>query len=273
MQSLTDIVFIRKGGQKTVSTAIHPTLGKVAYKQITITSPEVLERTKREIRAVKLLGSPNVPTIFEHNCDQVGAAEVWIVEQFIEGKTVKALIESGTRFDLKELVDFLRTMLTVCVLAEGKNLVHRDIKPDNIIQDIAQKFWLIDYGIARHLDLNSITPSQRGMGVFTLGYASSEQFRNLKREIDIRADLFSISVVGHEMVTGRNHYRENTADPLVVLHRMERLAQPPLTIRGDTQFQLSAFLSLLGDPRRTRRPKDAATALQIFNSILPTLRF
>lgn len=62
------------------------------------------------------------------------------------------------------------------------SLVHRDIKPLNIILDNKGKFWLLDFGIAKHLDLVSITPTNNPFGPFTLGYASSEQFRNFKKD-------------------------------------------------------------------------------------------
>ena len=121
------------------------------------------------------------------------------------------------------------------------------------------------------MSLESLTKSAAHFGLFTLGYASTEQFRNLKKDIDIRADLFSIAVVAHEMLTGENYYRKNTADPIAVLHKMERTSIDPFIISGDAQFQLSAFICMLGDFRRTRRPRTAVEALQIFNNVKSTL--
>jgi len=87
--------------------------------------------------------------------------------------------------------------------AERSQIVHRDVKPENIMQDSAGGFWLLDFGIARHLDLSSLTASGLPYRKMTLGYAPPEQCRNFKREIDSRADLFALGVTMHECATVR----------------------------------------------------------------------
>lgn len=209
---------------------------------------------------------------FGHNCDDASAGSLWVVEQYIEGETIRERLNTRIKFTTAEVVRFIDTMLSLAVLSEQKMLVHRDIKPDNIMIDSTGKFWLLDFGIARHLDLDSLTQSAQQFGLFTLGYASTEQFRNLKRDIDIRADLFSIGVVAHEMISGENYYRKDTNDPLAILKRMEKVSISPLLIEGDTQFQLSAFICMIGDFRRTRRPRTAQEAQAIFNNIKSTIQ-
>lgn len=128
LDELTDIQFERKGGQKEVFSAQHPLYGKVAYKKILTTDPLNLERTKREIRAATLLNSDHVPKIYGNNCDEVGAVSLWVVEQYVEGDTIRDKLISGYKFSPKEIVLFIDTMLALSVLAEQKTLVHRDIK-------------------------------------------------------------------------------------------------------------------------------------------------
>lgn len=272
LNELSNITFFKKGGQKEVYTADHPALGKVAYKKIKIIDPVDLERMKREIRAVTLIDSENIPKIYYENCDEPGITEIYIVEQFIEGQTIREKLSRGEKFDTKFILEFLDTMLRLSVRAEALNIIHRDIKPDNIIIDTLGKIWMLDYGIARHIDMESLTQSAQHFGLFTLGYASTEQFRNLKKEIDIRADLFSIGIVAHELLTGENIYRKNTFDPLAILKNMEKYSPPPLRIEGDTLFQLSAFICMIGDHRRTRRPRTAVEAQVIFNNVRGTVR-
>jgi eukaryotic-like serine/threonine-protein kinase len=270
ISKLSNLKPLATGGQKEVYLATHDDFGQVAYKIIK-SNTNIFERTKREIRAVSLLNHPNIPKIYEHNCEQENT-DLFIIEEFIDGKTLRQVISLGKRFVISEIVNFLDVMLDIAVLAESKSLVHRDIKPDNIILDDDNKIWLLDFGIARHLDLESLTQTEEPFGLFTLGYASSEQFRNFKKEIDIRADLFSIGVVVHEMVTGLNFYRKGTDDPLMILKRLEKLSLPPIRIEGDIQFQLSTFIKMIGDYRRTRRPRNAKEALDIYNSVKTTLR-
>ena len=268
---LTNITQVQGGGQKEVYFADHPEKGSVVFKKV-FPKDDSIERSKRELRAVRIINSANIPVIYFHNCDELLPNPLWIIEQRISGTNLREVLKTGKSFSIHEICNFLETMLNLAILSEKNNLVHRDIKPENIMLDEKGKFWLLDYGIARHLDLKSITDSNSPFGVFTLGYASSEQFRNLKKDIDIRSDLFSIGVVAYELLQGENYYIKDTGnDVFQIIKKLENFPLPAQVIRGDTQFQLSAFIRLLGDHRRNRRPKSAFQAKEIFTSILPTL--
>jgi serine/threonine protein kinase len=270
--NLTNLIPLKTGGQKEVYSAEHPIHGKVVFKKIKPNS-EGLERTKREIRAALIIDSTYVPKIIAHNCNEISPQYLWLVEKFVPGVSLRELLENGRKFNTKEVVRFLDIMLNITVKSEKKELVHRDIKPDNIIFGVDGNFHLLDFGIARHLDLESLTASNNHFGLFTIGYASSEQFRNKKRDIDIRTDLFSIGVVCYEMLKGENFYTVGVNhDFMRVLKKLENSSLPPLRINGDTQFQLSTFIRMLGDHRRTRRPRTAQEALNIFNTLLDTLK-
>jgi len=273
INELTDIQEIKKGGQKEVFLANHPDHGQVVFKKI-FPNENSVARTKREIRAVSLLEEASfIPNIIAHNCEEDSPDFLWIIEEFISGLNLRDVFVSGRTFDIVDIVKFLGTMLEIAVLSESNSLVHRDIKPENIILDDNDNFWLLDFGIARHLDLVSITDSNDPFGLFTVGYASSEQFRNLKKMIDIRADLFSIGVVCHEMLRGENFYMTDVDNDIFkVLAKLANSSLPPLRIEGDTQFLLSTFISILGDHRRNRRPTTAFEAQLIFNSLRETLR-
>lgn len=272
INELVDLKPLKKGGQKEVYSGVHPTYGDIVFKKI-FPNPNSLSRTKREIRAVALLNDANfIPKIISHNCSDQNPEFLWLVEERVNGSNLRDVFSEGKVFETQEIVNFLDTMLKIAVLSEEANLVHRDIKPENIILDSNNNFWLLDFGIARHLDLVSITESKEPFGLFTVGYASSEQFRNLKKMIDIRADLFSIGVVCHEMIKGSNFYTTDVDNDIFkVIKKLENSSLPPLRIEGDAQFQLSTFISLLGDHRRNRRPKTAKEAVQIFTAIKETI--
>jgi serine/threonine-protein kinase len=272
LNQLKNVEPLQVGGQKEVFSARHPQHGDVVYKVIKKSS-DSYERTKREIVAVANINSPNVPKIYAHNVADINPDPLWILEERISGLTLRELLTRGDRFNTSDVVRFLETCLEILVLAENNSLVHRDIKPNNIILSDRGEFYLIDFGIARHLDLESITATNSPFGVFTIGYASSEQFKNLKSEIDIRADLFSLGVVANEMFTGQNYYvQASNRDMMKILYLQENNSLPPLRIDGDPEYQLSTFISLLGDHRRTRRPRTAAEALSIFKTVKQTLK-
>ena len=109
--------------------------------------------------------------------------------------------------------------------------------------DEAGKLWVIDFGIARVLDLPSLTGTANFFGVFTPGYGAPEQIRNMKAEINSRADLFSIGVVMHEMMIGTNLYLNGAKDAMDVLRRMLNADLPAPTHSKDVNGELSLFVS------------------------------
>ncbi len=261
---------LSSGGQKEVFRCHHQKYGDVVIKIIKPSEDE-FERTLREIKVAEIIKSNNVPGIFKTNIEETQSPPIWIIEEYISGKTLRELLKEGKKFSLSEVVDFIDTLLKISIETEKHRIVHRDIKPDNIILDTKGKYWLLDFGIARHLELNSLTSTNQGLGLFTVGYAAPEQFRNIKRDISVRADLFSIGVVAMELFTGKNPFVKNARSIIDVLHNTETYILPTLTIKGDTQYELAAFINVLGDKRLSRRPSSAKEAYEIFVSVKPTL--
>lgn len=269
----TDVVKIAQGGQKEVFKGNHPVFGSIVIKRVQVGDSSLkVERLKREVKAVQRLKMIAVPPIFFSNCDEKDLVEFYIIEKYIPGLTLRMMLENSKIWNTAEVVSFLGQMLNIIIETEKINIIHRDIKPENIICDHAGKYWLLDFGISRHLDLDTITTDIPFGGPCTLGYAASEQFRNLKREIDSRTDLFSLGVVAYELLTGRNEYIIGVQSPLEILHKIESAPLPFLDIKGDSQFLLASFIHILGNNMRNRRPKNAAFALQMLEIIKPSLK-
>ena len=152
------------------------------------------------------------------------------------------------------------------------HIVHRDIKPENLILTHDQLVYFLDFGIARILDMQSLTQSDAAFGPHTPGYAAPEQFNNLKRDIDSRADLFSLGVVTYECLTGRNPFRENAASILDVLQRTATVTPASYQVAGDDQHLLMGLISSMMGKTPSMRPKDATQALGWLNVIKPTLK-
>lgn len=267
---LERVEILSSGGQKEVFKGYHKKYGDIVLKVIKPSDDEY-ERTIREIKAAKIIDSDHVPKVYDTNIADSKPSPIWLLEQYIPGKTLRQLLHEGKKFSLSEIVRFLETMLKIAIEAEKKKIVHRDIKPENIILDDSSRYWLIDFGIARHLELSSITSSSRDFGLFTVGYAAPEQFRNIKKEISIRSDLFSIGIVAIELITGKNPFIEKSRNPLDILRNTETVILPTLKLEGDPQYELAAFLKVLGDKRISRRPSSAREAYEILASIKQTL--
>jgi serine/threonine-protein kinase len=263
---------IGRGGQKRVFK-IKNNSDQIQVLKLIETTNDSLERIKREIRASLIIEHDNIPKIMLSNTATISDKNTlaWIIEEFIEGVSLRNLFENGKYFSMADVILFLDTILSILEKSEEKKIIHRDIKPENILFDSKGKYWLIDFGIARHLDLTSLTDSNSPFGPCTVGYSSSEQFRNRKHDIDIRADLFSLGVVTTEMLTGYNPYTHGIDNILLIIRNIERQPLPLLPIKGDTRYLLAQFIRTLGDNRPSRRPSSAREAREIFNLIKPTL--
>jgi len=284
-KSLIDMIFsdiggkyqlldeIGRGGQKKVYKIRHES-GEVQVLKLIETTTDSLERVKREIIAPSIIEHSSIPKVLASNASTISDrknSRVWLIEEYIDGTSLRKILESGRKFLTNEVVLFLDTILSILEKSEKKKIIHRDIKPENILLDVNGKYWLIDFGIARHLDLESLTDTNSPFGPCTVGYSASEQFRNRKHDIDIRVDLFSVGVVAAEMLSGYNPYTKDADNILHIIRDIERRPLPLLRIKGDTRYLLAQFIRALGDNRASRRPSSAREAREIFEVIKPTL--
>jgi serine/threonine-protein kinase len=255
---LSGLTPVAGGGQKWVYRATHRRDGNVVLKVIKPGSDA--ERIKREILAVQRIASPRVPRILDTNLLVLPMGQfVWLREQLVPGRSVRAVIDSRV-LSPEELRRLAEHALEALEAGERVRIVHRDVKPDNLMLDATGSFWLLDFGIARHLDLESATPTAQHYGVFTPGYAPPEQFNNLKREIDSRADLFALGVTLWECATRRNPFRDGIRDGLEVLRRVESISLDRVD-RTDLDPALRDLIYSLTRPRADHRPSSAQDAL------------
>jgi serine/threonine protein kinase len=179
------------------------------------------------------------------------------------------MLVKGHRLDAMRAVTLAAQTLEALAITESRRIVHRDIKPDNLMMDLGGNFWLLDFGLARHMDLESLTATG-GMGVGTLGYAPPEQYRNRKKEIDVRADIFGLGITMYEMIHGTNPFREGAATVHEVFQRIENMPLPKSGISGDSEGRLASLILYMCQRRREHRPRSAAAALTIAKALMQT---
>jgi len=227
-----------------------------------------LESVRREILAVARVQSPRVPRILNQGQLQTQFGTfVWLREQRIIGDSLRDILRTGPLAP-REVVRLGIQMLEALAQAETVQIVHRDVKPENIMRDGRGDYWLLDFGIARHLTLPSVTPTAWPFGKFTLGYASPEQCRNMKPDIDSRADLFALGVTLYECATGTNPFLEPPpANDLEKLRRVETVPLAPLVIEISGAHLLRDFIQATTQKRRDLRPRTAQTALDWMREI------
>lgn len=263
---LQNLQLLGRGGQKEVFSAHHAVEGDVVLKLL---NPlQDLESVRREILAVARVQSPRVPRILDQgNLQTQFGTFVWIREERIVGDSLRAILHAGPLAP-EEVVKLGVQMLEALAQAETVQIVHRDVKPENIMRDAQGNYWLLDFGIARHLTLPSVTPTAWPFGKFTLGYASPEQCRNMKPDIDSRADLFALGVTLYECATGTNPFLvPPPASDLEKLRRVETVPLAPLVIGISGADLLRDLIQAVTQKRRDLRPRTAQTALDWMREI------
>lgn len=168
------------------------------------------ERVAREITGLQKLDHPNIVKLREYTfTSKDGLDKHYIVEEFVDGFDLTTLLsdwETWGRSDVASFFDSLASALTALELAK---IVHRDLKPSNIRVRVDGGPVIIDFGLARLLDMPDLTRTSQGADIGTPLYFAPEQFIGTKHEIDHRTDLFALGVLMFQSLTGVHpFYRE-----------------------------------------------------------------
>ena len=268
---LADICPLKDGGQKLVFRCEHAEYGPCVLKLV---KPWAADRLDREIEAVRRLmkfKSDNVPRIYGTDTvsSQIGSL-ISILEQRISGVDLADVLRDRN-FGKQQVLRLAFDLLSAVSDAESVNVVHRDIKPANIKIDSHGAAWLLDFGIARILDLESRTRTDALVGPHSPGYSAPEQFRYQKHDIDSRADLFAIGVVLFESAMGTNPFLEGAANSEEVLRRVEKDPLPRLELIWDFDSLFADFVSALTQKHIHQRPHSCAEASDWLQDIVDHL--
>jgi serine/threonine protein kinase len=202
------------GGMATVFKAYHASLDRYvaikvlhpAFKQ----DPNFLSRFQREARIVARLQHPAIVPVYDFN---EHAGQPYLVMRFIEGETLKARLSKGD-LPLHEVLRVLHPVGEALQYAHGQGVLHRDVKPSNVLLTPDGQVFLADFGLARIAQAGESTLSQDAL-VGTPQYISPEQARG-DADLDMRTDVYSLGVVMYELLIGRVPYQADT--PYAVIH-------------------------------------------------------
>jgi eukaryotic-like serine/threonine-protein kinase len=170
---------------------------KILHEQFT-RDDDYVERFRREARAVAQLAHPNIVTVIDRG-EQDGRQ--YIVFEFVEGENLKGLVQDGA-LPIDEALDLAVQTGSALAFAHRRGLVHRDVKPQNVLLNDEGQAKVTDFGIARSLDVQGVT--QTGTVLGTSDYIAPEQARGQK--VDPKTDVYSLGVVLYELLTGEVPY-------------------------------------------------------------------
>lgn len=204
-----------KGAMGIVYKALDPDINReVAIKTIRFDlahedseNEEIMQRFMREAQAAGKLSHPNIITIYD-----VGREEslTYIVMQMIEGKSLQRVIAAGEKLTTQEIVDLMTQICNALDYAHRNGIVHRDMKPGNILLDKEGRPFICDFGVAR-VDTSTLT--QSGTAVGTPSYMSPEQV--MGKKVDKRSDIFSLGCILFELLTGRRPFEAESITTVI----------------------------------------------------------
>ena len=222
--------------------------------------PETLHRFKQELILARQITHKNVIRIFD-----LGEADgiKFITMEFIEGQDLKALMTHEGKLPYEEIVRIMDQVGNALEAAHAEGVVHRDLKPQNIMIDKSGKAAVMDFGIARSIEPGAMTMTQTGMLVGTPDYMSPEQVMGEK--VDARSDLFTYGVILYELLTGATPYKADSVQATMFKRTRER-AKPPIEVNPEIPKILSdiATKCLEIDPKA--RYQSAREILQDFDA-------
>jgi eukaryotic-like serine/threonine-protein kinase len=252
------------GGMSTVYRAFDTVLErqvaiKLMHREIA-TDSDQLERFRREARAVAQLNHPHVVGVIDVGED---GSTPYIVLEYVEGETLKERIRRAGRLPIPEAVAYAIEIARALCAAHVRHIVHRDVKPQNVLIDEEGTARVTDFGIARSLKEEGLTADGRVLG--TTDYVSPEQA--LGHAVTGQSDLYSLGVVVFEMLTGDVPFHGENQVAVAMKHVREELPDVQLR-RPEVSSALAAVLD-----RATAKTLDAryATAEELIDDLAEVL--
>jgi eukaryotic-like serine/threonine-protein kinase len=266
---------IGRGGMSTVYRAFdtvleRPVAIKLMHRDIAADADQ-LERFRRESRSVAQLNHPHVVTVIDAGEEASGAEGAggdalgtpYIVLEFVDGETLKDVIRREAPLEIAQALAYTIEIARALGAAHERQIVHRDVKPHNILVSPEGGAKITDFGIARTLSEEGLTMAGRVLG--TTDYVSPEQA--LGQPVTGQSDLYSLGVVLYEMLTGEVPFRGETPVSVAMKHVREEIPDVQL-MRPQLSAAAAAVIDRAVAKDLSRRYPDAATMVAELEEVL-----
>ena len=246
---------IGAGGMSTVYRAFDMTLErrvavKLMHREIASDSDQ-LERFRREARSVAQLSHPHIVGVIDAGEED---GRPYIVLEYVEGETLKERIRRMGRLPIDEAIAYAIEIARALGAAHAGAIVHRDIKPQNVLVDEEGSAKVTDFGIARSLEEDGLTADGRVLG--TTDYVSPEQA--LGHDVDGQSDIYSLGVVLYEMLSGDVPFHGENQVAVAMKHVREDIPDVQV-VRPEVSARLAAVLDRMTEKDLAQRHPDAAS--------------
>lgn len=222
---------------------------------------QFVERFIREAKAAAALSHPNIVAVQDQGWNQFGTPAVFIVMEMVEGYTLREYLNEQGRLSYRDGIRFLMPVLSALAAAHRQGIVHRDMKPENILVSKEGRIKIADFGLAKGPLLGTTMTAESSVILGSVSYLSPEQ---VQRGIaDSRSDVYAVGITAFEMFTGKKPFEGDEPIQIAYMHVNERVPRIS-SILSDIPPQLDDLIysATAGDP--DERPRDAAE----FHSLL-----
>jgi serine/threonine-protein kinase len=264
---------IGRGGMSTVYRAFDIVLERtVAVKLMhreTASDSDQLERFRREARSVAQLNHPYIVTVIDageepsEDGSQPAVGTPYIVLEYVEGETLKDLIRREGPLEISQAIAYAIELAHALGAAHERQIVHRDVKPQNILIGVEGGAKITDFGIARTLTEEGLTVAGRVLG--TTDYVSPEQA--LGQNVTGQSDVYSLGVVLYEMLTGQIPFRGDSPVAVAMKHVREQFPDVQL-LRPDVSAATASVVDRAVDKDLARRYPDADSMASALEEVL-----
>lgn len=256
---------IGRGGMAQVhigyDTRLSRTVAIKALRSDHATDPTFIARFRREAQSAAALNHPSIVAVYDTGEETVTTstgqetAIPYIVMEYVNGRTVSQLLKNGDALPIDEAIQVVVGVLSALEYSHREGIIHRDIKPGNIMLTSEGKVKVMDFGIARAIADSAATMTLTNSVVGTAQYLSPEQARG--EVVDSRSDLYSTGCLLYELLTGQPPFRGDSAVAVAYQHVSEA-PKPPKTLASDIPDSLDRVVMKSLAKRREDRYQSAA---------------
>jgi serine/threonine-protein kinase len=248
-----------RGGMATVYEAHDTRLDRTIALKVMHPSlaedEEFVSRFIREARAAARLSHPNVVSVYDQGADQ---GHVYLAMEMVRGRTLRDLVRERGNLSPRQALEVLEPVLAALGAAHAAGLIHRDVKPENVLLSDDGRVKVADFGLARAVTGATSHTTTSGVLMGTVAYLSPEQVT--KGTADERSDVYAAGILLFEMLTGRKPYEGETAIQVAYRHVHDDVPPPSSVVPG-LPAELDHLVARATSRDPDLRPPDARTYL------------
>ena len=253
---------IASGGMATIYAGIdtrldRPVAVKVMHAHLA-NDEAFVSRFIKEAKATAALSHPNIVSIQDQGWNEGGPPAVFLVMELVEGSTLRDFLNENGPLSVEQTIQFITPVLSALAAAHLIGIIHRDVKPENILISKDGRIKVADFGLARNMTMAQTMTAESSVVLGSVSYLSPEQ---VQRGIaDARSDVYAIGIVLFEMLLGKKPYDGETPIQIAYRHVNDRIPNVN-EFKSDVPEMIADLIFQATAPNPDQRPKDAEQLL------------